>query len=192
MPWCETLHLQETQQCLVSHYFSKKNVLIFTFGLGVLLSGCQMQRWDVRQRYHHASGIYLAPLVFFLMTYKTWQILYFCLQIAASKMDPNHFVMLILLRFELFEVFNGNCSSKDQVCLKCAKIQATFLWPSMLCKISLKYLEIVVCWVLYPFIFQDLQKQWNKLTEEMLYLLIIITGKSIQNLFFFIYCFGIS
>ncbi|TSO25214.1 E3 ubiquitin-protein ligase UBR1 [Bagarius yarrelli] len=36
------------------------------------------------------------------------------LQIAASKMDPNHFVMLILLRFELFEVFNGNCSSKDQ------------------------------------------------------------------------------
>ncbi|KAK3538210.1 hypothetical protein QTP70_033114 [Hemibagrus guttatus] len=36
------------------------------------------------------------------------------LQIAASKMDPNHFVMLILLRFELFEVFNGNRSSKDQ------------------------------------------------------------------------------
>ncbi|MCJ8736842.1 hypothetical protein PDJAM_G00016990 [Pangasius djambal] len=59
------------------------------------------------------------------------------LQIAASKMDPNHFVMLILLRFELFEVFNGNCSSKDQ----------------------------------------DLQKQWNRLTEEMLYLLIIITGE---------------
>ncbi|KAK2843429.1 hypothetical protein Q7C36_011644 [Tachysurus vachellii] len=59
------------------------------------------------------------------------------LQIAASKMDPNHFVMLILLRFELFEVFNGNCSSKDQ----------------------------------------DLQKQWNRLTEEMLYMLIIITGE---------------
>ncbi|XP_058255493.1 E3 ubiquitin-protein ligase UBR1 isoform X2 [Hemibagrus wyckioides] len=59
------------------------------------------------------------------------------LQIAASKMDPNHFVMLILLRFELFEVFNGNRSSKDQ----------------------------------------DLQKQWNRLTEEMLYLLIIITGE---------------
>uniref|UniRef100_A0A8B9KV12 E3 ubiquitin-protein ligase n=1 Tax=Astyanax mexicanus TaxID=7994 RepID=A0A8B9KV12_ASTMX len=36
------------------------------------------------------------------------------LQIAASKMDPNHFIMLVLLRFELFEVFNGNCSSKDQ------------------------------------------------------------------------------
>ncbi|XP_017331926.1 E3 ubiquitin-protein ligase UBR1 [Ictalurus punctatus] len=59
------------------------------------------------------------------------------LQIAASKMDPNHFVMLILLRFELFEVFNGNCSSRDQ----------------------------------------DLQKQWNRLTEEMLFLLIIITGE---------------
>lgn len=30
-------------------------------------------------------------------------------------MDPNQFIMLVLLRFELFEVFNGNCSSKDQV-----------------------------------------------------------------------------
>lgn len=30
-------------------------------------------------------------------------------------MDPNHFLMLILLRFELFDYFNGSCSSKDQV-----------------------------------------------------------------------------
>ena len=37
------------------------------------------------------------------------------LQIAASKMDANHFLMLILLRFELFDYFNGSCSSKDQV-----------------------------------------------------------------------------
>ncbi|XP_076833759.1 E3 ubiquitin-protein ligase UBR1 [Brachyhypopomus gauderio] len=59
------------------------------------------------------------------------------LQIAASKMDPNHFIMLILLRFELFGVFNGNCSTKDQ----------------------------------------DLLKQCNRLTEEMLHLLIIITGE---------------
>uniref|UniRef100_A0A4W6FBI0 E3 ubiquitin-protein ligase n=1 Tax=Lates calcarifer TaxID=8187 RepID=A0A4W6FBI0_LATCA len=51
---------------------------------------------------------------------------------AASKMDPNHFLMLILLRFELFDFFNGNCSSKDQ---------------------------------------------WNRLTEEMLYLLIVIVGE---------------
>ncbi|XP_072545545.1 E3 ubiquitin-protein ligase UBR1 isoform X1 [Salminus brasiliensis] len=59
------------------------------------------------------------------------------LQIAASKMEPNHFIMLVLLRFELFEVFNENYSSKDQ----------------------------------------DLLKQWNRLTEEMLYLLIIIIGE---------------
>ncbi|XP_056623407.1 E3 ubiquitin-protein ligase UBR1 isoform X2 [Triplophysa dalaica] len=59
------------------------------------------------------------------------------LQIAASKMDPNHFLMLILLRFELFEMFNGNCSSKDQ----------------------------------------EVLKQWNRLTEEMLYLIIIIVGE---------------
>lgn len=37
------------------------------------------------------------------------------LQIAASKMDANHFIMLILLRFELFDYFNGSGSSKDQV-----------------------------------------------------------------------------
>uniref|UniRef100_A0A8C2B9S4 E3 ubiquitin-protein ligase n=1 Tax=Cyprinus carpio TaxID=7962 RepID=A0A8C2B9S4_CYPCA len=54
------------------------------------------------------------------------------LQIAASKMDPNHFLMLVLLRFELFDIFNDNCSSKDQ---------------------------------------------WNRLTEEMLYLIIIIAGE---------------
>uniref|UniRef100_A0A671N1B0 E3 ubiquitin-protein ligase n=1 Tax=Sinocyclocheilus anshuiensis TaxID=1608454 RepID=A0A671N1B0_9TELE len=59
------------------------------------------------------------------------------LQIAASKMDPNHFLMLVLLRFELFDIFNGNSSSKDQVILK----------------------------------------QWNRLTEEMLYLIIIIVGE---------------
>lgn len=59
------------------------------------------------------------------------------LQIAASKMDSNHFLMLILLRFELFDVFNGSTSSKEKESLK----------------------------------------QWNRLTEEMLYLLIIIVGE---------------
>uniref|UniRef100_I3KW87 E3 ubiquitin-protein ligase n=1 Tax=Oreochromis niloticus TaxID=8128 RepID=I3KW87_ORENI len=59
------------------------------------------------------------------------------LQIAASKMDPNHFLMLVLLRFELFDYFNGSCSSKDQ----------------------------------------DELTQWNRLTEEMLYLLIVIIGE---------------
>uniref|UniRef100_A0A673KHP2 E3 ubiquitin-protein ligase n=1 Tax=Sinocyclocheilus rhinocerous TaxID=307959 RepID=A0A673KHP2_9TELE len=59
------------------------------------------------------------------------------LQIAASKMDPNHFLILVLLRFELFDIFNGNSSSKDQ----------------------------------------EVLKQWNRLTEEMLYLIIIIVGE---------------
>lgn len=35
------------------------------------------------------------------------------LQIAASKMDPNHFLMLVLLRFELFDYFKGSIN-KDQ------------------------------------------------------------------------------
>ncbi|XP_005724070.1 E3 ubiquitin-protein ligase UBR1 [Pundamilia nyererei] len=59
------------------------------------------------------------------------------LQIAASKMDPNHFLILVLLRFELFDYFNRSCSSKDQ----------------------------------------DELTQWNRLTEEMLYLLIAIIGE---------------
>uniref|UniRef100_A0A3Q3G1J9 E3 ubiquitin-protein ligase n=1 Tax=Labrus bergylta TaxID=56723 RepID=A0A3Q3G1J9_9LABR len=59
------------------------------------------------------------------------------LQITASKMDPNHFLMLILLRFELFDYFNGSCTSKDQ----------------------------------------DELTQWNRLTEEMLFLLIVIAGE---------------
>uniref|UniRef100_A0A3Q4A9R5 E3 ubiquitin-protein ligase n=1 Tax=Mola mola TaxID=94237 RepID=A0A3Q4A9R5_MOLML len=59
------------------------------------------------------------------------------LQIAASKMDSNHFLMLILLRFELFDYFNENCSSKDQD-------------------------ELLQC---------------NRLTEEMLYLLIAVVGE---------------
>ncbi|KAF7658034.1 hypothetical protein LDENG_00018910 [Lucifuga dentata] len=59
------------------------------------------------------------------------------LQIAASKIDPNHFIMLTLLRFELFDYFNGSGSSKDQ----------------------------------------DELVQLNRLTEEMLYLLIVIVGE---------------
>uniref|UniRef100_A0A667XZ29 E3 ubiquitin-protein ligase n=1 Tax=Myripristis murdjan TaxID=586833 RepID=A0A667XZ29_9TELE len=56
------------------------------------------------------------------------------LQVTASKMDPNHFLMLILLRFELLT----------------GEIQLNL---------------------------QEILKQWNRLTEEMLYLLIIIVGE---------------
>ncbi|XP_058847458.1 E3 ubiquitin-protein ligase UBR1-like [Acipenser ruthenus] len=59
------------------------------------------------------------------------------LQIAASKMDPNHFMILILQRFELFEFFNRSTVSRDK----------------------------------------ELVKQLNRLTEEMLHLLIIILGE---------------
>uniref|UniRef100_A0A3Q2ZQ14 E3 ubiquitin-protein ligase n=1 Tax=Kryptolebias marmoratus TaxID=37003 RepID=A0A3Q2ZQ14_KRYMA len=65
------------------------------------------------------------------------------LQIAASKMDPNHFLMLILLRFELFDYVNGSRLSKDQ---------------------------------------QDELMQWNRLTEEMLYLLIVIFERYVPGI----------
>ncbi|XP_069008290.1 E3 ubiquitin-protein ligase UBR1 isoform X1 [Embiotoca jacksoni] len=87
------------------------------------------------------NGLSLVSQVYYYQDVKCRDEMYdkdiLMLQIAASKMDPNHFLMLILLRFELFEYFNGNCSSKDQ----------------------------------------DELVQWNRLTEEMLYLLIIIVGE---------------
>lgn len=87
------------------------------------------------------NGLSLVSQVYYYQDVKCREEMYdkdiVMLQIAASKMDPNHFLMLILLRFELFEYFNGSCSSKDQ----------------------------------------DELTQWNRLTEEMLYLLIVIAGE---------------
>ncbi|XP_010765338.1 E3 ubiquitin-protein ligase UBR1 [Notothenia coriiceps] len=87
------------------------------------------------------NGLSLVSQVYYYQDVKCRDEMYdkdiLMLQIAASKMDPNHFLMLVLLRFELFDYFNGSCSSKDQ----------------------------------------DELIQWNRLTEEMLYLLIVITGE---------------
>uniref|UniRef100_A0A8D0D1B1 E3 ubiquitin-protein ligase n=1 Tax=Sander lucioperca TaxID=283035 RepID=A0A8D0D1B1_SANLU len=87
------------------------------------------------------NGLSLVSQVYYYQDVKCRDEMYdkdiLMLQIAASKMDPNHFLMLVLLRFELFDYFNGSCSSKDQ----------------------------------------DELTQWNRLTEEMLYLLIVIIGE---------------
>ncbi|XP_073339559.1 E3 ubiquitin-protein ligase UBR1 isoform X1 [Pagrus major] len=87
------------------------------------------------------NGLSLVSQVYYYQDVKCRDEMYdkdiLMLQIAASKMDANHFLMLILLRFELFDYFNGSCSSKDQ----------------------------------------DELIQWNRLTEEMLYLLIVIIGE---------------
>uniref|UniRef100_A0A8C4ERQ6 E3 ubiquitin-protein ligase n=1 Tax=Dicentrarchus labrax TaxID=13489 RepID=A0A8C4ERQ6_DICLA len=65
------------------------------------------------------NGLSLVSQVYYYQDVKCRDEMYdkdiLMLQIAASKMDPNHFLMLILLRFELFDYFNGSCSSKDQV-----------------------------------------------------------------------------
>uniref|UniRef100_A0A7N8XEN9 E3 ubiquitin-protein ligase n=1 Tax=Mastacembelus armatus TaxID=205130 RepID=A0A7N8XEN9_9TELE len=87
------------------------------------------------------NGLSLVSQVYYYQDVKCREEMYdkdiLMLQIAASKMHPNDFLMLILLRFELFDYFNGSCSSKDQ----------------------------------------DELVQWNRLIEEMLYLLIVITGE---------------
>uniref|UniRef100_A0A1A8DB74 E3 ubiquitin-protein ligase n=1 Tax=Nothobranchius kadleci TaxID=1051664 RepID=A0A1A8DB74_NOTKA len=87
------------------------------------------------------NGLSLVSQVYYYQDVKCRDEMYdkdvIMLQIAASKMDPNHFLMLILLRFELFEYFNGSRSSKDQ----------------------------------------DELMQWNRLTEEMLFLLIVVFGE---------------
>ncbi|KAM9777231.1 E3 ubiquitin-protein ligase UBR1 [Neosynchiropus ocellatus] len=87
------------------------------------------------------NGLSLVSQVYYYQDVKCRDEMYdkdiLMLQIAASKMDANHFLMLILLRFELFDYFNGNFSRKDQD-------------------------EVI---------------QRNRLTEEMLYLLIVIVGE---------------
>ncbi|XP_028995354.1 E3 ubiquitin-protein ligase UBR1 [Betta splendens] len=87
------------------------------------------------------NGLSLVSQVYYYQDVKCRDEMYdkdiLMLQIAASKMDPNHFLMLILLRFELFDYFNETYLSKDQ----------------------------------------DEMMQLNRLTEEMLYLLIVITGE---------------
>lgn len=82
-------------------------------------------------------------------------------------MDPNHFLMLILLRFELFDYFNGNCSGKDQVSYTLVMIKCTPSYINMAPNTL-----VVETWI----ILQDELIQWNRLTEEMLYLLIVIVG----------------
>uniref|UniRef100_A0A8C2Z771 E3 ubiquitin-protein ligase n=1 Tax=Cyclopterus lumpus TaxID=8103 RepID=A0A8C2Z771_CYCLU len=81
------------------------------------------------------NGLSLVSQVYYYQDVKCRDEMYdkdiLMLQIAASKMDPNHFLMLVLLRFELFDYFKGSMN-KDQ---------------------------------------------WNRLTEEMLYLLIVIIGE---------------
>lgn len=79
-------------------------------------------------------------------------------------MDPNHFLMWILLRFELFDYFNGSCSSKDQVFDFATKhLEGSPAAPNTRSDESQLNL-------------QDEQLQWNRLTEEMLYLVIVIVG----------------
>ncbi|XP_077394028.1 E3 ubiquitin-protein ligase UBR1 isoform X1 [Festucalex cinctus] len=87
------------------------------------------------------NGLSLVSQVYYYQDVKCRDEMYdkdvLMLQIAASRMDANHFLMLLLLRFELFNFFNGSCSNRD-------------------------HNELL---------------QWNRLTEEMLFLLIVIVGE---------------
>lgn len=104
---------------LFSYMLMRPRVLMWA---GLLLPGCQMQGRDVWQGCSHAPGLLpwnttivilinlYTPLIQHVLTR-----VFNDLQIAASRMEPNHFLMWILLRFELFDYFNGNFSSNDQV-----------------------------------------------------------------------------
>lgn len=78
-------------------------------------------------------------------------------------MDPNHFLMLILIRFELFDYFNGNSVSKDQVSITTPEEESLLLLKTP-------------WWDFIKLNMQDELMQWNRLTEEMLFLLIAIFG----------------
>lgn len=84
------------------------------------------------------------------------------LQIAASRMEPNHFLMWVLLRFELFDYFNGGFSSQDQVMIFDFLFKNDVLWLAAVIELTLTL--------------QDELCQWNRVIEEMLFLLIVIIG----------------
>uniref|UniRef100_A0A8C4XDW1 E3 ubiquitin-protein ligase n=1 Tax=Erpetoichthys calabaricus TaxID=27687 RepID=A0A8C4XDW1_ERPCA len=87
------------------------------------------------------NGLSLVSQVYYYQDVKCRDEMYdkdiIMLQVAAAKMEPNSFVMLVLQRFELFDYFSGISMSRDK----------------------------------------DLVKQLNRLTEEMLNLLIILIGE---------------
>ncbi|MEQ2163617.1 E3 ubiquitin-protein ligase ubr2, partial [Goodea atripinnis] len=81
----------------------------------LLLPQRQVQSGDVRQGHHHAAGTHSGLCCRFrsadgcsvVIPLTAGGIL---LQVGASMMDPNHFLMIVLSRFELFHIFSSNRS----------------------------------------------------------------------------------
>uniref|UniRef100_A0AAR2J1E2 E3 ubiquitin-protein ligase n=1 Tax=Pygocentrus nattereri TaxID=42514 RepID=A0AAR2J1E2_PYGNA len=129
-------HLLSSKMCLLHHFKDALSEHLDFSAFAEHPLRCVVLAAEVSAEMWRRNGLSLVSQVYYYQDVKCRDEMFdkdiIMLQIAASKMDPNHFLMLILLRFELFEVFNGNCSSKDQ---------------------------------------------WNRLTEEMLNLLIVIVGE---------------
>lgn len=103
-----------------------------------------------------------------------------CVQVGASMMDPNHFLMIVLSRFELFHIFTSadvrkryreankvgtdtdRCQKEIQTPAGSVLTPLTVLTTACVC--------VCVCW-------QDVVQQNNTLIEEMLHLIIMVIGK---------------
>lgn len=90
-------------------------------------------------------------------------------QAGASMMDPNHFLMIVLSRFELFHIFSSaDCRKRYREANKV--ITDSTCTPVMLFD---SLLTSSVC------LWQDVVQQNNTLIEEMLHLIIMVVCESL-------------
>lgn len=97
-------------------------------------------------------------------------------------MDPNHFLMIMLSRFELYQIFSTPDYGKRFSSEVTHKVRAWVPSPRGLKKpllLGCGHHQETACHVLtseLPFL-QDVVQQNNTLIEEMLYLIIMLVGE---------------
>ncbi|ELW48112.1 E3 ubiquitin-protein ligase UBR1 [Tupaia chinensis] len=121
------------------------------------------------------NGLSLISQVFYYQDVKCREEMYdkdiIMLQIGASLMDPNKFLLLVLQRYELADAFNKTVSTKDQ-------IGASLMDPNKFLLLVLQRYELADAFnKTVSTKDQDLIKQYNTLIEEMLQVLIYIVGE---------------
>lgn len=104
------------------------------------------------------------------------------MQAGASMMDPNHFLMIVMSRFELFHIFSSADVRKryreaNKVSTDSTVVLQTVTDIKKRCSMDLTFYtdtaETLLC------VWQDLVQQNNTLIEEMLHLIIMVVGESV-------------
>lgn len=107
--------IRELFRCLTQEEFNVELLIEYPLRCLVLVAQVAAEMWK-------RNGLSLVSQVYFYRDVKWRQEMYdkdiVMLQIGASRMDPNLFLMLILRRFELFEVFKKPVLHKDKDMIK--------------------------------------------------------------------------